>query len=179
MWAAGEHRSWRSDPARFCAGNNPSSMNGRTYRNKAALAAEALFSGEVEHVTRRCSNLTVSSQEAMEAWIHSQTRNLSKLRLLPVRTPSKTRGYGSRLRGGPSRYTMTLKLAAIWATLGDQSCQESLTFTKSRSKMSPKVKHSLRSLSAIGSHTPISAAAEGAALPAVFRSWTDFPMSRR
>jgi 16S rRNA (uracil1498-N3)-methyltransferase len=51
--------------------------------------------------------------------------------------------------------------------------------TKSRSKTSPGVKHSLTSPSAIGSRTSISAAAEGAARPAVFRSWTDFPMSRR
>jgi hemoglobin-like flavoprotein len=39
---------------------------------------------------------------------------------------------------------MMPRLAAIWECPGNRSCQGSLTATKSRSKTSPKVKHSKR-----------------------------------
>ena len=61
---------------------NPTGKNQHTYRNKAARAAESLFDGEVEHLTRRCVDMALAGDP--------QAMRICMDRLLP---PVKSRPF--------------------------------------------------------------------------------------
>ena len=57
---------WRKpEPWKKGVSGNPKGINGSTYRNRAAIAAEGLFDGEVEQLSRRCIELALAGDPQM------------------------------------------------------------------------------------------------------------------